>query len=232
MSDDTAQAPADAQEALARLARQRVEYDDADLALPGDSPAQVFSEWYAEAGRALTEPNAMVVATADDAGPAARIVLLKEFDADGFVFYTNYLSAKGRQIEAHPLVALVFPWHEMQRQVRVRGVVEKVSPEQSDAYFALRPRGSQLGAIVSEQSRPIASRAEFEERSAALEAEVADREPTRPPHWGGYRVRPYEIEFWQGRRNRMHDRFLLTSRDGAPAPLDDPERWSQVRLQP
>ncbi|WP_084499493.1 pyridoxamine 5'-phosphate oxidase [Brevibacterium album] len=227
-----APASAEARDALTRLARQRVEYDDADLALPGGSPAEVFAQWYEEAGEALAEPNAMVLATADEAGPAARIVLLKEVDAEGFVFYTNYLSAKGRQIGADPLVALVFPWHEIHRQVRVRGIAEKVVPEQSDAYFALRPRGSQLGAIASEQSRPIASRAEFDERMTALEAEWEGREPVRPEHWGGYRVRPYEIEFWQGRRNRMHDRFLLTSREGTPAPLDEADRWSQVRLQP
>src|SRR5699024_8913585 len=132
MDDKTQAAPRAAQDAMAALARQRVEYDDVDLELPADTPHGIFTRWYEEAGRALGEPNAMVVATDDDAGPAARIVLLKGFDPRGFVFYTNYLSAKGRQIAAHPLVALVFPWHDMQRQVRVRGVATEVSGRASD----------------------------------------------------------------------------------------------------
>ncbi len=231
--DDKMQAtPRAARDAMSALARQRVEYDDVDLELPADTPHGIFTRWYEEAGEALGEPNAMVVATDDDAGPAARIVLLKGFDARGFVFYTNYLSAKGRQIAAHPLVALVFPWHDMQRQVRVRGVATQVSGRESDDYFALRPRGSQIGAAASEQSQPIRGRGEFDARVQDLEARWADQEVPRPPHWGGYRVQPYEIEFWQGRLNRMHDRFLLTSRDGRPAPLDDASAWSAVRLQP
>lgn len=231
--DEKAQAaPCAAQDAMSALARQRVEYDDVDLELPADTPQGIFARWYAEAGEELGEPNAMVVATDDDAGPAARIVLLKGFDARGFVFYTNYLSAKGRQIDAHPLVALVFPWHDMQRQVRVRGVVAKVSERESDDYFALRPRGSQIGAAASDQSQPIRGRGAFDVRVKELEGKWEGRDVERPAHWGGYRVQPYEIEFWQGRLNRMHDRFLLTSRDGRPALLDDAGAWSAVRLQP
>jgi len=232
MDEQTEAAPAAAQDAIAALARQRVEYDDADLELPADTPHGIFARWYEDAGRELGEPNAMVVATDDEAGPAARIVLLKGFDARGFVFYTNYLSAKGRQIEAHPLAALVFPWHDMQRQVRVRGLVSRVTAQESDEYFALRPRGSQIGAAVSEQSQPMRSREEFAQRVEELENRWAGRDVERPSHWGGYRVHPYEIEFWQGRLNRMHDRFLFTSRDGRPAPLDDATTWSAVRLQP
>ncbi|MGO1397268.1 MAG: pyridoxamine 5'-phosphate oxidase [Brevibacterium yomogidense] len=232
MDEQTDATPAAAQDAIAALARQRVEYDDVDIDLPADTPHGIFSRWYEEAGEALGEPNAMVVATDDDAGPAARIVLLKGFDARGFVFYTNYQSAKGRQIEAHPLVALVFPWHDMQRQVRVRGLVSKVMPEESDAYFALRPRGSQIGAAASAQSQPVRGRDAFAQTVEELEARWEGKDVERPAHWGGYRVQPYEIEFWQGRLNRMHDRFLFTSRDGRPAPLDDAATWSAVRLQP
>ena len=229
---DAAPLTASAQEAMAELARQRVEYDDADLDLPAETPHGIFAGWYEDAGRTLGEPNAMVVATAADAGPAARIVLLKGFDARGFVFYTNYLSAKGRQIEAHPRVALVFPWHDMQRQVRVRGIATMVTAQESDDYFAIRPRGSQLGAAASDQSQPIRDREEFHARVRELEDRFADRDVERPEHWGGYRVAPYEIEFWQGRRNRMHDRYLFTSRDGSPAALDEAAEWSAVRLQP
>lgn len=232
MDEQTQAAPQAAQDAISALARRRVEYDDVDLELPAHTPHGIFSRWYEEAGEKLNEPNAMVVATDDGAGPAARIVLLKGFDARGFVFYTNYLSAKGRQIEAHPLVALVFPWHDMYRQVRVRGVVSKVTPEESDEYFALRPRGSQIGAAASEQSQPVRERDALQERVKQLEQQWDGQDVPRPAHWGGYRVEPYEIEFWQGRRNRLHDRFLLTSRDGQPASLEDADAWSAVRLQP
>lgn len=232
MDEQTEAAPAAAQDAIVALARQRVEYDDVDIDLPEETPHGIFSRWYEAAGDSLGEPNAMVVATDDDAGPAARIVLLKGFDARGFVFYTNYQSAKGRQIEAHPLVALVFPWHDMQRQVRVRGIVSKVTVEESDEYFALRPRGSQIGAAASAQSQPVRGRDAFAQKVVELEDRWEGRDVERPSHWGGYRVQPYEIEFWQGRLNRMHDRFLFTSRDGRPAPLDDATTWSAVRLQP
>lgn len=220
------------QRALARLAAQRVEYADESLALPEGSPFDQFAAWYEAAGEALAEPNAMLVATADEHGPDGRIVLLKGYDRDGFVFYTNQLSAKGAQIAADPHVCLVFPWFEMQRQVRVRGIAEKVSAAEADAYFAIRPRGSQLGAVASEQSQPIGSREEFDARFDALEAEWAGRDVERPAHWGGYRVRPWSVEFWQGRTNRMHDRFVVTTKDGAPGDLGDAEAWSHMRLQP
>ena len=223
---------ASAQAAMAELARQRVEYDDVDLDLPAGTPHGIFTDWYEDAGRQLGEPNAMVVATDDDAGPAARIVLLKGYDPRGFVFYTNRLSAKGRQIAAHPRVALVFPWHDMQRQVRVRGIAVPVTDQESDDYFAVRPRGSQLGAAASDQSQPIRDRGDFDVRVRELEDRFEGRDIERPDHWGGYRILPYEIEFWQGRRNRMHDRYLFTSRDGASASLDDADAWSTVRLQP
>lgn len=219
-------------DAILDLAAQRVEYDQGRIGQVAADPAAQFAQWYASAEGRVGEPNAMVVATADAAGPDARTVLLKEFDRLGFVFFSNYTSTKGRQLADNPHIALVFPWHDMQRQVRVRGIAEHVSTAQSDDYFAQRNRGSQLGAWASAQSQPVADRATMENAFAAVEAEYAGKDVPRPPHWGGYRVRPIAVEFWQGRESRFHDRFVYTSIDGAPHEMDDGSYWSLVRLNP
>jgi pyridoxamine 5'-phosphate oxidase len=171
----------------------------------------------------LGTPNAMTLATIDERGrPAARIVLLKEIDARGFTFYTNYNSRKGHDLAAHPHAALVLFWEPMHRQVRIEGAIERVSAAESDAYFATRPRGSQLGAIASPQSQPI-DRADLEGRIAALASEHGDQPFVRPAHWGGFRVVPDTIELWQGQPSRLHDRVRYRRIDGA---------WSRDRLAP
>ncbi|MDZ7810385.1 MAG: pyridoxamine 5'-phosphate oxidase [Arhodomonas sp.] len=168
-----------------------------------------FHEWFdrARAHEAVGEPTAMTLATADAEGrPSARTVLLKQADTAGFVFYTNGLSRKGRQLAENPRAALVFFWQPLYAQVLVEGRVETLADAEADAYFASRPRLSQIGAWASEQSRPLASRAELEARVAEYEARYPDGEVPRPPHWGGYRVVPERIEFWSGREGRLHDR--------------------------
>jgi pyridoxamine 5'-phosphate oxidase len=167
----------------------------------------------------------MTLATATREGrPSARIVLLKGFDQRGFVFYTNYEARKAWELEENPYCSLVFFWGELERQVRVEGRVGRVTNEESDAYYESRPRGSRLGAWVSKQSRPVEDRETLEERLRELEAEYEGREVPRPPFWGGYRVEPEEIEFWQGRENRLHDRLLYRRQDGGG--------WRVERLQP
>lgn len=193
---------------IARLRRDQVEtlrHGDWDT-----DPIRLFARWLHDVLEAnVYVPNAMTLASATPQGrPSARVVLLKGFDEEGFVFYTNYLSRKGREVEENPLVALVFYWSRLQRQVRVEGRAVKTSAEESDAYFATRPRGSQLGAWVSNQSSRVDDRAALEQDFARLEGQFADRPIPRPPHWGGYRVRPQEIEFWQGQPNRLHDRWV------------------------
>jgi len=176
--------------------------------LAADWPGQ-FAVWFADAAAfGLPEPNAMVVATADPAGhPSARTVLLKEYDASGFVFFTNYESRKGAELTANPYASLVFPWFPMQRQVLVGGAVERVSRAETEQYFASRPRGSQLGAWASPQSRVLPDRAAVEAHLAAVIERFGDGPVPPPPHWGGFRVVPETVEFWQGRSSRLHDRL-------------------------
>jgi pyridoxamine 5'-phosphate oxidase len=188
-------------------------------------PVVQFHVWFENAIDAdLHEPNAMILATATGEGkPSARTVLLKGYDERGFVFYTNYEGRKAGELETNPECALLFYWGDLERQVRVEGTVSRISEQESDAYFASRPRGSRLGAWASQQSRPVEHRSVLEERIRALEAEYEGREIPRPPFWGGYRVEPEEIEFWQGRESRLHDRLVYRREDGA---------WRIERLQP
>src|SRR5262249_11893586 len=173
---------------------------------------------------ALPTGNAMTLATVDERGrPAARVVLLKEVDERGFVFFTNYESRKGADLVANPFAALVLFWEPLHRQVRIEGAIEKIEPADSDAYFATRPRGSQIGEIASPQSRPIASRGALEQLVAEVERTVGTGEPRRPAHWGGYRVVPDMIELWQGRLSRLHDRVRYRRGDGL---------WVRDRLAP
>jgi pyridoxamine 5'-phosphate oxidase len=182
-----------------------------------DDPLQRFAEWFREAEVTGVEvPEAMTLATASAEGaPSARMVLLKGADEDGFVFYTGYGSRKAVELDGNPRAALVFYWRPLGRQVRVEGTVEPVSEEESAAYFATRPRGSQLAAWASPQSLPLASREELEQRYAELERDYDGRKVPRPPHWGGFRLKPEAIEFWEHRENRLHDRLRYTrTREG------------------
>jgi pyridoxamine 5'-phosphate oxidase len=209
---------------IADLRREyaRARLDEADVS---HDPVVEFARWFAEARDAeVHEPNAMSLATATADGiPSVRIVLLKDFDERGFVFFTDYRSQKGRELEENPRAALAFYWGELERQVRIAGPVTRTSPEESAAYFATRPLGSRLGAWISHQSRVIPSRLVLEEALRTVEARFGDGAVPLPEHWGGYRLRPTALEFWQGRPSRLHDRIrYLRQADG----------WRVERLSP
>jgi pyridoxamine 5'-phosphate oxidase len=194
-------------------------------ARPGDDPVALFRAWFAAAQRAgLVLPESMTLATATaDGVPAARLVLLKGVSPQGFTFFTNYDSRKGQELAANPRAALAFHWPILQRQVRVEGRVERLSPEESSAYFRTRPRGARIGAWASRQSETLESREELERRVREVDQRYPGEDVPCPPFWGGYRVIPERMEFWQGRINRLHDRLLFERRgDG----------WEAVRLYP
>ena len=189
------------------------------------NPISQFGQWWEDALTSkIEEVNAMTLSTVNAGGrPSARIVLLKGFDHNGFVFFTNYESEKGIHLSINPYASLVFFWKELERQVRIEGACEKVSEEESDLYFHSRPLGSQLGAWASPQSRVIEDRKDLEDNFKILEGRFTTEDIPRPPHWGGFRVIPEKIEFWQGRSSRLHDRIVYTKSE---------EDWSIVRLAP
>jgi len=195
----------------------------------GDDPVALFARWFEQARAAIPdgaqwyEANALTLATVDPSGrPSARVVLVKDFDASGLVFFTNYRSHKARDIERDPRVAMCFHWAWLERQVRIDGRAERIDRAESEAYFRSRPRGSQLGAWVSDQSEPV-TRERLARRLAELERQYADHDVPCPPHWGGYRVKPERIEFWQGRPNRLHDRIVFERAD---------DHWTRQRIGP
>ncbi|MET6991090.1 pyridoxamine 5'-phosphate oxidase [Sediminicola arcticus] len=192
-----------------------------------DNPIELFQKWFyeVEASEGVDEPNAMTISTIGvDGFPKSRVVLLKKYTHEGFIFYTNYTSEKGRAIADNPNVCLSFFWPNMERQIIIKGKAEKLAENLSDGYFESRPEGSKLGAIVSDQSSVIPSRKVLEEKLKALEKEFQGKEITRPDFWGGYMVKPVSIEFWQGRPNRLHDRVRYT--------MQEDYNWKIERLAP
>ena len=206
--------------------RKNYEANVLDETILPNSPIDLFNQWFDEVTQSggVTEVNAMTLSTIDDAGTIkGRIVLLKELSADGFVFYTNYNSDKSKALFANPKVSLSFFWPNLERQVIISGTAQKVTPEVSDAYFASRPKGSQIGAHVSPQSDVITSREVLEARQKVLENQFKGKDIPRPSHWGGIAVTPFEMEFWQGRPNRLHDRIVYLKSD---------DTWSKQRKAP
>ncbi len=206
----------------------REEYGRGGLDLPdlAADPIEMFERWLRQAVEAgVHEPNAMVLSTATpEGGPSSRMVLLKGVGSDGFVFYTNHASRKGAELAANPRCALLFPWHPLERQVRVEGAASVIPEGEVEAYFRSRPRGAQLGAWASDQSRPVASRSALAASYARVQERFGDVGPVPvPPEWGGYRVRPEVVEFWQGRPSRMHDRLVYRR---------DDDGWTTERLAP
>lgn len=210
------------------IASIRKEYSKKKLteAKANASPYKQFGKWWKQALKSsVEEPNAMTLATASaDGFPSARIVLLKDFDEKGFVFFTNYSSFKGKQLEENPKACLVFFWKELERQVRITGLIEKISDSENDEYFRSRPKESQLGALASPQSQVIENREWLEDNYKKLQNEAADTDVKRPAHWGGYRVKPVIVEFWQGRPGRLHDRLQYS--------LQENGNWKIERLAP
>jgi pyridoxamine 5'-phosphate oxidase len=205
---------------------RRAENPPLDRDRLADDPIEQFAAWFAEAQADVPLDEAMTLATVDEEGsPDARMVLLKGFGTDGFRFFTNYESAKGVELAVNPRAALVIYWRELDRQVRVRGAVERLPAKDSDDYFASRPRDSRIAAGISPQSRPI-EREELDRRFEQALRGLGETDPARPDQWGGYLVRPEAIEFWQGRESRMHDRFLYTRN------TDNEEGWRIERLAP
>jgi pyridoxamine 5'-phosphate oxidase len=188
-------------------------------------PFRQFGQWFEEAKECISgEVNAMVLSTVGiDAQPSSRVVLLKGFSEEGFVFFTNYESHKGNDLAINPKAALLFFWGELERQIRIEGITEKVSPQESSDYFAVRPRLSQVGAVASEQSRLLTDRGSLEKRFHRIEQEYHEKDIPRPSHWGGYILKPVYFEFWQGRRSRLHDRIFYEPQTGG---------WKTGRLYP
>mgnify|MGYP001181374045 FL=1 len=209
------------------IAAMRQDYTIGEL-LESNAPSEpweLFSSWFEIARKTkILEPNAMILSTVmQDGQPTSRVVLLKDFDQNGLVFFTNYLSQKGEQLAHNPRASILFWWEPLQRQIRVEGEVVKIDEEDSDAYFQSRPYGSRLGAWISEQSQMIVDRIALEKRQIEFEKKFEDGNVPRPDHWGGYRLAPNKFEFWQGRSNRLHDRLLYQMKQ---------DSWTRVRLAP
>lgn len=209
------------------LSELRKEYSLKSLGKKDVNPNPIlqFSAWFEEAKESISgEPNAMVISTVNHAGkPSSRVVLLKDFSSEGFVFFSNYESRKGKDLEVNPFASILFFWGELERQIRIEGFVKKLSEKESSDYFSIRPRKSQIGALASLQSSVLNCRSELEEKFTQLEHEFEGKEISRPQHWGGYLVVPEYFEFWQGRQSRLHDRIAYRKVQ---------ETWDIARLSP